>query len=317
MMEDRILDSLGRIDGDMIASAAKLRGKKKRRPNHWVWRAAACLVLMCSLAVTVEASSGAVSNLLAPVFGGARTEIVEGIGVPVGVSASADGYTMTVDAIIGDRYNVAVVYTLTREDGQPIPEGVRIDGWKSDVLKGGGGGSLSPVKEREEPCQLQFVEEWNSRGKIIGRYVTTRFSDLVLAQPDGEEIPLAEGPWELSYTLCYEDSTRKVPVKDLEVTDLAGVRYGIEKIQISPIGLHMDMTRYNPVPEEWPLRSFAAAIQLTDGTVMELEGSSGQHFRHGAEKAEAHYTAMFRVPVALEDVRGLVICGTVYPLNLE
>lgn len=317
MMEDRILDSLGRIDGDMIASAAKLRGKKKRRTNHWVWRAAACLALVCSLAVTAEASSGAVSNLLAPVFGGARTEIVDGIGVPVGVSASADGYTMTVDAIIGDRYNVAVVYTLTREDGQPIPGKVSFNGWKTNTPRGGGGGSFGPAQERENPYRLQFVEQWHSRGKLAGRHITVEFSELVQELPDGEEMMLAEGPWEVSYTLCYRDTTRTEWVRELEVTDSAGVRYDIHKIQISPLGVRIDMKRFDPVPEEWPMQFFEAALQLTDGTVMELEGGRGQSFTHGDKKAKAYYSAMFAVPVALEEIEGLIVCGTFYPVDLK
>ena len=316
MMEDRVLDALGRIDGDMIEAAARLRGKRKKNRSHWVWRAAACLALVCSLAVTAEASSGAVSNLLAPVFGGARTEIVDGIGVPVGVSASADGYTVTVDAIIGDRYNVAVVYTLTREDGQPIPEGVRFSGWKTNAPRGGGGGSFGPEQEREDPCRLQFVEEWHSRGKLTGRHITVEFSGLVQELPGGEEVVLAEGPWELSYTLCYRDTTRTKWVRELEVTDSAGGRYDIDKIQISPLGVRIDMKRFDPVPGEGIIEFFEVAL-LLEGEKVPLEGGGGIHFTHGDKTGDAYFSARFESPVALKEIDGLVICGTVYPLDME
>lgn len=123
--------------------------------------------------------------------------------------------------------------------------------------------------------------------------------------------------WEVSYTLRYPDTTRKTWVRDLEVTDSAGVRYDVDKIQISPIGLRLDITRYDPVPEEWPMQFFEAALQLTDGTVMELEGGGGQSFTHGDKKAKAYYSAMFAVPVALEEIEGLIVCGTFYPMDLE
>lgn len=37
-------------------------------------------------------------------------------------SVTVNGYTLTADAVIGDRYNIANVYTLTRDDGQPSGE---------------------------------------------------------------------------------------------------------------------------------------------------------------------------------------------------
>ena len=86
---------------------------------------AACIALVLSIALTAEATNGTVSNLLAPIFGGAQTEIVDDIGVPIGASTSVNGYTLTVDAIIGDRYSVMIAYTLSRDDGQPIPENIR------------------------------------------------------------------------------------------------------------------------------------------------------------------------------------------------
>ena len=101
------------------------------------------------------------------------------------------------------------------------------------------------------------------------------------------------------------------------MTDSVGVRYDIDKIQISPIGLHLDITRYDPVPEEQPMQFFEAALQLSDGTVMELEGGRGQSFRHGSKTADAHYNAMFEVPVSFEEIEGLIICGTFYPVDLK
>ena len=53
MSKDRVIDSLGRIDDDMIPSVEGLRGKKKR-PAWLKWGAvAACLCLAVIVAIPV------------------------------------------------------------------------------------------------------------------------------------------------------------------------------------------------------------------------------------------------------------------------
>ena len=117
---EQLLDSLDQLDDELLLEADQARQQRPRRRLPRGLTAAACVALVLLATLTVEAQSGAVSSLLAPLFGGTRTEIVDHIGSPIGASVSADGYTITADAIIGDRYNLAVVYTLTRDDGQPL-----------------------------------------------------------------------------------------------------------------------------------------------------------------------------------------------------
>ena len=101
MRKDQILDSLGKIDDQVIQKVNEVRNARKPKLQFRRWAAlAACFVLILSMALTAEATNGTVSNLLAPLFGGAQTEIVDEIGVPIGASTSVNGYTLTVDAII-------------------------------------------------------------------------------------------------------------------------------------------------------------------------------------------------------------------------
>ena len=130
-----VIDSLGRIDDDIIqkVNAARIGKKRKLEFRKWI-SLAACFVLILSVALSAEAANGTVSNLLAPIFGGAQTEITDKIGVPIGASTSVNGYTLTVDAIIGDRYSVMIAYTLSRDDGQPIPDNIEFqssEAWAS------------------------------------------------------------------------------------------------------------------------------------------------------------------------------------------
>ena len=72
MRKDQILDSLGRIDDDVIQKVNTARNDRKPKMQVRRWAAlAACFALIISMALTAEATNGTVSNLLAPLFGGA------------------------------------------------------------------------------------------------------------------------------------------------------------------------------------------------------------------------------------------------------
>ena len=86
-------DTKGRIDDQVIQKVNEARNTQKPRLQVRRWAAfEACFVLILSMALTAEATNGTVSNLLAPLFGGAQTEIVDEIGVPIGASTSVNGY---------------------------------------------------------------------------------------------------------------------------------------------------------------------------------------------------------------------------------
>ncbi len=101
------------------------RGGKRR------WRfaaaAAATLVLAVGLAGGAYASGAlmGVGNVMDDLFGGppAQTEVVGKIGRPLGASATSNGVTVTAEAIIGDRANYTIVFSVAKDDGTPF-EGV-------------------------------------------------------------------------------------------------------------------------------------------------------------------------------------------------
>ncbi|MCI2105774.1 MAG: DUF4179 domain-containing protein [Intestinimonas sp.] len=320
---ENISDALELLADNTIQDAETVRRNKKKSKRWRKWIAvAACIALVFGTGVSAEASSGAVSNLLAPLFGGAKAELVGNIGVPVDASVSADGYTLTADAIIGDRYNVAIVYTLSRDDGEAIPDGIYFAGWETDIMfAASAGGSLQVVRNEEHPDQIHLVESWSRSIPLIGRVATVSFSDLSLSSTTGEDdILLAQGPWKLTYTLRYKDSTVKVPVHDLSVNDEFGEEYTIKKILLSPIGLHLEIIA--PVPERMGkdnvlMQNFHVSLLLSDGTNIALEANAGGSYTMGNKTADAHYAAMFDTPISLEEIEALILCDTTFPLNLS
>ena len=312
MSKNQILDSLGRIDDEVIQNVNEARVARKPKLQVRRWAAfAACFALIISMALTAEATNGTVSNLLAPLFGGAQTEIVDKIGVPIGASASVNGYTLTMDAIIGDRYSVMVAYTLSRDDGQPIPENID---FRSRGFSGSGYSTKIIINE-DDPSNAQFHLRWRRNDPIIGRIVTATFTDLII--DDGEnDVIHAEGTWEIKYTLRYPDSTEELPVKPFEVLDDGGRRFKVEGIMLSPLGIHLDLIFFDPDYEGGVFKDFTMSLVMTDGTEMLLnDGGGGGSWKEGDKKADVDYYAEFDVPIPRDDIKEIIICGVTYELN--
>ena len=312
MKKDQILDSLGRIDDEVIQKVNEARNARKPKLQVRRWAAlAACFALVLSMALTAEATNGTVSNLLAPLFGGAQTEIVDKIGVPIGASASVNGYTLTMDAIIGDRYSVMVAYTLSRDDGQAIPENIDF----SSKGFSGSGYSTKILIDEDDPSIAHFHLRWHRNEPIIGRIVTATFTDLVIDNGE-DDIVIAEGTWQIKYTLRYPDSTEELPVKAFEVVDDGGRKYKVKEILLSPLGIHLDMVFYEPESDGGIFKDFSVSMIMTDGTELPLpDGGGGGHWTEGDKKADVDYYAEFNVPIPREDIQAIVICGTVFELN--
>lgn len=312
MSKNQILDSLGRIDDEVIQNVNEARVARKPKLQVRRWAAfAACFALIISMALTAEATNGTVSNLLAPLFGGAQTEIVDKIGVPIGASASVNGYTLTMDAIIGDRYSVMVAYTLSRDDGQPIPENID---FRSRGFSGSGYSTKIIINE-DDPSNAQFHLRWRRNDPIIGRIVTATFTDLII--DDGEnDVIHAEGTWEIKYTLRYPDSTEELPVKPFEIVDDGGRRFKVEGIMLSPLGIHLDLIFFAPDYEGGVFKDFTMSLVMTDGTEMLLnDGGGGGSWKEGDKKADVDYYAEFDVPIPRDDIKEIIICDVTYELN--
>ena len=316
---NKLYDAITEIHDEYILDAEN--ASKKRQSFRWKPLVAAVLVIvLLAIPVSAEVVNGYVSNLLAPLFGGAQTEIVDKIGKPIGATVTADGYTLTADAVIGDQYNVAIVYTLSRDDGQPIPEGTHFAEWDTDIIWGAsGGGSLTQVKNEEDPSKLHFIESWSRESPLIGRYVSAYFSELEIYNENGEDIPIADGPWELKYTLRYEDTSVNIPVNALKVTDTNSKNYQINKISISNVGLRLEGVIFDP---QWrgepPFGAFEVCVRTTDGTVTLLEDTNaGGGYSVGDKTAKFHFNAMFEIPFELKEIDALIICGTEYSVSIS
>ncbi len=309
-MNAKILyEALGEIKGEYIEEAAP-SPRPLKRPRLRGLAAIAALALLLALPVRAEIVNGFVSNLLAPLYGSAQTELVDRIGIPVEATARVGEYILSADAVIGDKYNIASVYSLRRADGGPLEENICFGSYDSTIKRGSGGGTLS-YRLSEDKTVLHITVQWTSSGKLfLDRAATVTFADLMRHDPDTEQNQLLEeGQWELKYMVRYEDSGTAVAVKNAVVTDDAGNPYTLQRLEVSPIGVHVEMTVPNFYGTPWH-KLFTLSVCLDDGTVVELrDKNSTSHNKEGT------MGAFFPAPIPLEKIREIRICGRAFPLD--
>lgn len=329
MNADQIYDAIGEVGDDLIQDALTVPVRSRGRLLRNL--VAACLMIfLFALPVSAELRTGYISNLLAPLYGGAQTELVDSVGIPINASTTVNGYTLSADAVIGDRYNLAIVYTLRQEDGGQLPEGLRFDS-TSTFLRGGGSG-WSSRKMNDDHTAMTITQSWssNSRLFLFSRKVNVSFTDLVTGSRDDDTLEIVqEGCWELTFTARYEDTTTTIRVDDLVVHNSEGDEFTVHKVELSPFGVSIKLTVPNAVygmpeptgkmtEEEILARSpkhFEFALLLKDGSVVSIEGGTGSSGSVEKPTHKGSYHAMFDTPVPLEQIEALIFCDTPMPLD--
>ena len=263
---------------------ARTRPTPTRRRRLSLAAAAAALAFALGLGGVAYATGSLVSvqRFVSHLFGGQepKVEIVDKVGRPIGVAQSVGGVTVSADAIIGDKSNVAVVFSIARDDGRPfegiepldndlLPLGFSVD---LDVdfppilqVTQGMGSTGSSYFYDADPTDnaIQLVETRSYTGadglSLAGRTMTAHLADLTLFG-EGEPTVIAPGTWKLSFPLNYEDASVELPsgqsfeLEGFREDDAAGTREQldgitatIDELFLSPIALHLRYTAHQEV----------------------------------------------------------------------
>lgn len=343
-MSARLAASLRAADAAENAKAPA--AQTRRRPARRAFAVAAAVVAIVCAGGGAYASGALVSvgEAVDDVFHGATapTEIVDRIGRPVGASASADGITVTADAVIGDATNYAVVYTVSKDDGTSFGATPDENGRLPLVFAGSEGTSVfgetgatgSSYFYDADPSDnaIQYVEQRSvtlfGGDSVIGRNASATFSELrFVSDIAGRESEvIASGPWSLRFAIAYEDTSIDLPAG--QSFDLDGKGAVLDAVSLSPVALVIDYTVDGEVEMEEQgdgrlsdqnareLDGFRpqASITLDDGTVLDAS-NSGTHLETRDGKTVARASVILDRILDLDEVAFVTVEGVRIPLG--
>lgn len=246
---------------------------QKRRPAFRFAAIAAAIAATMGLGTAAYASGAlvGVGDAVATLFGGgpAPTEIVDKIGHPIGAAQSQNGVTVSADAVIADGQNYAIVYSIRKDDGSAF-EGVQANeygylnvmaegqttdvgqasDWLNRVLNGSEGqGTLGSYGcsyfYDADPSDnaIQMVEQVSTTGtdSILGRTAHATFGTFLAHRDSYEDATvLAEGNWNLAFTIDCENASRDVPARKAFVAPSGAAI--MDRLSISPIAISTQYT---------------------------------------------------------------------------
>lgn len=324
-------------------SAAKAAARQARRPRRPIGRTV--LVAACITAVLVV-GAGATGVLktavesFSGIFGSevAQTEVIDKIGRPIGASATDNGVTVSADAIIGDEYNAAIVFTIRRDDGTRLfPEEVNeknlLLGGFGDVdlnVRGGSHGSSWFVDEDPDDDFVQMVRTISADVPLTHGTATADFTDLCGWDDESETaVTLIEGHWKFRFDVDYEDSS--VTLGGGETFEQDGLTFTIDEVRVSPVAVRVAYTvdsevqwsdapsgRVSEEDRETQLRYFENVeilLTKTDGTVLEAPNGGSISPENGTTVCVKGGVLDEIIP--LEELSSISVGGIVYPISAE
>ncbi|MGN8895963.1 DUF4179 domain-containing protein [Flavonifractor sp. HCP28S3_F3] len=292
---------------------------------------AAALVLSLGAAGATGAL-GEVGAAFSAIFGSsAQTEVIDKIGYPVGASDTDHGITVTADAIVGDTYSYAVVYTIQREDGtalvsddvlaraaNPETEALPLAFQSHDTTPRGykGGSHARTWFFDADPADnaIQFVELRTQDTPIQPGELTVQLRDLELYNEDYTACTtLAEGSWTLKFQLDFEDSSRVLPCG--QTFRLDGAEAELNTITLSPLSIQVDYTVHGAGDPslDW-IEPLSLSLTYTDGTTLDLSHAGGSS-AYGEDGVNCQKSMIFDQILSLDEVASITVGDVVIPVT--
>lgn len=293
-------------------SAGKTRGQRqKKRVERFLALLAICALLV-SLGTAAMATLSTDNRLLKVLHADSESQIaqLDEMGTPIQQASKADGYTVTVQEAISDRYNTWVLIDVEGPEDVALDENcvffknINIQMEHSSSY----GYTIYPLPdENPNDNQLSFILDFSARKKLAGQKLTLQLGTFLenelneALEITGERL-LAEGPWEFWFELPRQDTTVTMwQWKRLQYQDES---FLLQKIEVSPLSIVFQETKLSAAVY-LRLSKEAVYVYLKDGTQLTLNSNSG-----GSGGLEMQYQYDFPFPLDLAEIDKIVYCGT-------
>lgn len=305
---------------------------------------AAALVLTVGVGAAATGVLKSAGEAFSEVFGGApaQTEIIDRIGRPVGASDTADGVVITADAIVGDRYSYAIVYTIAREDGKPLAEDLtpnafgylplRFESADVDVGQQGGSHGASYFFDADpEDNAVQYVDLRTGDTPLTPGTARASFRNLSVYTDNDytKSTPVAQGKWKMRFAFQFEDTSVSLPAGQSFL--LNGMEATLDSVVLSPLSFQVSYTVQQEV--QWDnaggngqqsahdreeslryLESLPVVLTKRDGTTIDLT-SSGGSISPEAGKTVCQKSDIFSSVLSLEEIESITVADLTFPLT--
>lgn len=331
-------DEQKRRIAENAASAAERQPRRARRPIGKTVLIAACVAAVLAVGAGASGVLKTAVESFSGIFGGeaAQTEVIDKIGRPIGASATDNGVTISADAIIGDEYNAAIVFTVRRDDGTRLfPEEVNEKnlmaphGGADLNILGGSHGSSWIVDENPDDDFLQFVQVISTDTPISNCTATAEFNSFRVWDDEAEtSVPIIDGHWKFRFDVDYEDSS--VVLGGGETFAQGGMTFTIDEVRVSPVAVRVAYTVDSEV--QWSdapngrqsdadtremqryFENVEVLLTRTDGTVIDLSGIGGSiKPDHGTTVCVKGGVLDEIIPP--EELESISVGGVVYPFS--
>ena len=318
------------VDRLMAAEAAAPRRVLPLRRLAVVGVAAALVLSLGAAGAT--GALGDVGAAFFAIFGSsAQTEVIDRIGYPVGASDTDNGITITADAIVGDTYSYAVVYTIQREDGKALVNDdvlARVSNPSTGALPlafqfhditplgyTGGSHARSWFYDADSADNaIQFVELRTQSAPIEPGEVTVQLRDLEVYNEDyTARTTLAKGSWTLKFQLDFENSSRVLPCG--QTFRLDGAEAVLNTVTLSPLSIQVDYTVCGEGDPslDW-IEPLSLSLTYTDGTTLDLSHAGGTS-AYGEDAVNCQKSIIFDQILALDEVAFVTVGDVVIPVT--
>lgn len=317
-----------------------------RRRHRWARIAAGlALALVLGGGGTVTVAAGVLPNpadVLSDVFGGApaQTELLNEVGHPIGASATSNGATVTAEAVVGDRSNYTVVYSIEFDDPSAL-EGVEPNGGgtltyvgdaflRVDGTMGGGGSArlydLDPTDNSLQLVQAMGVRTWND-ASIVGRTARFSMSRIDVFTEGGEVVTLASGTWNLKFEMNYVDTTVDLPAG--QETTWQGASVTIDSVEVSSVGVTVEYTIDRQIGDLGPsgqmsdealarqnaVTGLPVIVAFADGTTFDATNANTTAVKKDDGTSAVTKTATFDRIVAAGDIVSVTVGDAEIPVS--
>lgn len=339
-----------RLAAEAAGAVSRETSRRTRRPLGRMAVIAAAVAVVLAVGASAAGVLPAPVDVFAPLFGGsvAQTEVIDKIGHPIGASDTDHGITISADAIIGDRYNACIVYTITREDGtifdyEPNEAGILgltlQEGW-IDIKNAHGGrenlgyhGQSYFMDLTPGDNAIQYIQQISSDAPLNTGTATADLKNIGKTNWEtGELETIAKGRWKLRFDMDYEDSA--IYLGNGETFSQDGLNFTIDEISVSPIAVSIAYTAdgtavWSDAPSGREsdenaresarfLENVEILLTKTDGTVIDLSNSGGSMIPD-AEKDISHCTKsnFLEEIIPLAELESISVGGVVFPIPAE